>query len=98
MGIFVIDVADLTGRTAAAAAVIAARVQAESPDAIVIPHTIDGRELAGRLAARLGSPVLVDAVELSMQDGRVVTEHSIFGGSFATTASAYSSWYNCGNT
>jgi len=88
MGVFVIDVADLTGRTAAAAAVIAERARAEAPDAIVIPHTIDGRELAGRLAVRLGAPVLVDAVGLSIEGGRVIAEHSVFGGSFTTTASA----------
>jgi len=88
MSLFVVDVADLAGRSAAAAAVIADRARAEEPSAIVIPHTLEGRELAGRLAARLGSPVLVDAVGLSTDGGRVVAEHSVFGGSFTTTASA----------
>ncbi|HWK20304.1 MAG TPA: electron transfer flavoprotein subunit alpha/FixB family protein [Microbacteriaceae bacterium] len=88
MTVFVIDVAGLTGRTAAAAEVIAERAGAESPEAIVIPHTIEGRELAGRLAARLGSPVLADAIALSLDGGEVVAEHSVFGGAFTTTASA----------
>lgn len=90
MSAFVIDIADLTGRTAAAAAVIADRVAAEAPEVVVIPHTIDGRELAGRLAARLGSPILLDAVGLSLDGGRVVTEHAVFGGTFTTTATAES--------
>lgn len=88
MTVFVVDIADLTGRTAAAAQAIAARAEAERPLAIVVPHTIDGRELAGRLAARLSAPVLVDVVGLSIEDGRVVTDHSVFGGAFTTTATA----------
>ena len=88
MSVFVVDVADLAGRTAAAAAAIADRARIESPLAIVLPHTIDGRELAGRLAARLGAPIQVDAVGISLDGGRVVTEHSVFGGSYTTTAAA----------
>ncbi len=76
------------GSTAGAAAAAAELVMAKSPAAVVIPSTIDGRELAGRLAARLGSPILVDAVGVTVDGDRIVTEHSVFGGSFTTTASA----------
>jgi len=76
------------GRTAGLAAALADLVASRSPEAILIPNSIDGRELAGRLAARLGSPVLVDAVGVVLERDRVVTDHSVFGGSFTTTASA----------
>jgi len=78
----------IAGRIAGLAAALAERARAASADAVLLPHTPDGRELAGRLAARLGSPVLVDAVGVRLEDGRVVTEHSVFGGSFVTTAAA----------
>jgi len=76
----------LAGRTAAIARALAERVTATPVDAIVVPQTTGGREIAGRLAARLGAPILVDAVAIDPGDGGVVTTHSIFGGSFTTTA------------
>lgn len=87
MSILVISGVDgIVGRTSAVAAALAE--QAASADAVLLPHTIDGRELAGRLAARLDWPVLVDAVDVRVEDARVVTTHSVFGGSFTTTAAA----------
>ncbi len=86
--IVVTGLGEPAGRTAGLAAALAALVAERAPEAVLIPNSIDGRELAGRLAARLGSPVLVDAVGVSVEGDRVVTDHSVFGGSFTTTAAA----------
>ncbi|MCS7480121.1 electron transfer flavoprotein subunit alpha/FixB family protein [Umezawaea endophytica] len=50
-----------------------------SPAAILISATIEGKEVAGRLAARLGSGLLVDVVDID-EDG--TGTQSIFGGAF----------------
>ncbi len=49
------------------------------PDAILIPTSYDGRDIAGRLSARLDRPVLTNVTGLS-DNGGLVTEHPIFGG------------------
>ena len=51
-----------------------------APDAILIPATYDGRDVAGRLSARLDRPVLTNVTGL-LDDGGLVTEHPVFGGS-----------------
>jgi electron transfer flavoprotein alpha subunit len=51
-----------------------------SPDAILIPATYDGRDVAGRLSARLDRPVLTNVTGL-LDEGGLVTEHPVFGGS-----------------
>ncbi len=58
-------------------------VESAAPAAVLIPATADGKEIAGRLAARLGSGVLSDVVEVK-GDGTGV--HSIFGGAFTVEA------------
>jgi electron transfer flavoprotein alpha subunit len=50
------------------------------PDAILIPTSYDGRDIAGRLSARLDRPVLTNVTGLS-DSGGLITEHPIFGGS-----------------
>ena len=50
------------------------------PDAILIPTSYDGRDIAGRLSARLDRPVLTNVTGLS-DNGGLVTDHPIFGGS-----------------
>ena len=58
-------------------------VNAASPDAILIASSIDGREVAGRLAVRLNSGVITDAVDIGRaDDGAVLATQSIFGGSY----------------
>ncbi len=62
------------------ASAIAALVQsAGAPDAILVPTSYDGRDIAGRLSARLDRPVLTNVTGLS-DEGGLVTEHPVFGG------------------
>ena len=83
------DVGDLGGALPGApvAAAIAAAVGAGSgPDAILIPATYDGRDIAGRLSVKLDRPVLTNVVGLDRGDGGLVSEHAIFGGAEILTA------------
>jgi len=72
---------DVTDYVAAPAAeVLAALVAQASPTAVLVPSTAEGKEVAGRLAVKIGSGVLTDAVDLTPGDGGPVAEQSIFGG------------------
>jgi electron transfer flavoprotein alpha subunit len=65
---------------AAPAEVLAALVAQASPAAVLVPATAEGKEVAGRLAVKIGSGVLTDAVDLTPGDDGPVAEQSIFGG------------------
>jgi electron transfer flavoprotein alpha subunit len=69
--------------TAPAAELLAALVQRTSPAAVLLAATGQNKEVAGRLAVKISSGLLCDAVGLASQDGRIVAQQSIFGG--ATT-------------
>jgi electron transfer flavoprotein alpha subunit len=56
-----------------------------APAAILIPSSYDGRDIAGRLSARLDRPVLTNVTGLRDEDG-LVTEHPVFGGSLTVSA------------
>ncbi|WP_026455668.1 electron transfer flavoprotein subunit alpha/FixB family protein [Saccharomonospora iraqiensis] len=56
-----------------------------SPAAVLVAATSEGKEVSGRLAARLGSGWLVDAVGVN-SDGTV--DQSIFGGAFSVKSKA----------
>ena len=66
------------------AALAAAAAAGAAPAAVLVAATFDGREIAGRLAVRLGSGVLADVVEVALEDGVVVGTLSVFGGAYAT--------------
>ena len=70
----------MTDYVAAPAEVLAALVAQASPAAVLVPATAEGKEVAGRLAVKIGSGVLTDAVDLTPADGGPVAEQSIFGG------------------
>jgi electron transfer flavoprotein alpha subunit len=83
------DVGDLAGALPGApvAAAIAAAVTAGSgPDAILLPATYDGRDVAGRLSVKLDRPVLTNVVDLTEVDGGLASQHAIFGGAEILTA------------
>ncbi|MGH3515841.1 MAG: electron transfer flavoprotein subunit alpha/FixB family protein [Haloechinothrix sp.] len=63
--------------------VLAALAERTSPAAVLVAATSEGKEVSGRLAARIGSGLLVDAVGVN-SDGSVV--QSIFGGAFSVTS------------
>jgi electron transfer flavoprotein alpha subunit len=65
-----------------AVGVLADLVSEVSPGAVLLAATGDGKEIAGRLAVRMGSGVLTDVVGLTPgEDGSgPVAEQSIFGG------------------
>ncbi|MGV7272759.1 electron transfer flavoprotein subunit alpha/FixB family protein [Mycobacterium kansasii] len=65
--------------------VLAALAESSAPAAVLVAATADGKEIAGRLAARIGSGLLVDVVEV--REGAVGV-HSIFGGAFTVEAQA----------
>jgi electron transfer flavoprotein alpha subunit len=82
------DVGDLGGALPGVpvASAIAALIEREgAPDAVLIPTSYDGRDVAGRLSARLDRPVLTNVVGLR-DEGGLVTEHPVFGGSLTVSA------------
>jgi electron transfer flavoprotein alpha subunit len=58
------------------------------PAVAIFPYSQDGKDLAGRLAARLGSGVVANVVDARVVDGSVQATETIFGGSFTTTVEA----------
>ncbi|WP_194814837.1 electron transfer flavoprotein subunit alpha/FixB family protein [Nocardia sp. XZ_19_385] len=65
--------------------VLAGLVESVSPAAVIVAASAEGKEVSGRLAARLGSGLLVDVIDVK-SDGSAV--HSIFGGAFTVDAKA----------
>ncbi|HLU31743.1 MAG TPA: electron transfer flavoprotein subunit alpha/FixB family protein [Acidimicrobiia bacterium] len=61
-------------------AAIAAAVGEQAPDLILFGQAYNDRDVAGRLAARLGRSVLSNASDVELGDGSVITTHEIFGG------------------
>lgn len=59
-------------------------VATTNPVAVLIPSTARGKEIAGRLAVRIGGGVITDAVDVA---SNLQTTQSVFGGSFTVTAS-----------
>jgi electron transfer flavoprotein alpha subunit len=70
------------------AAALAERAAAESPDLILFGQAYNDRDIAGRLAARLGVGVLSNASDVRLTGGGVETDHEILGGSQVATAGA----------
>lgn len=63
--------------------VLAALAESSAPAGVLVAASADGKEIAGRLAARIGAGLLVDVVEV--KEGGVGV-HSIFGGAFTVDA------------
>ncbi len=74
----------------ALAAVVEAAGGAGSLAAVLIPSSAEGKEVAARLAVKLGSGLITDAIDVRAGDpgtgGGVVTTQSAFAGGFAVDA------------
>jgi electron transfer flavoprotein alpha subunit len=65
--------------------VLASLVESATPAAVLLSANADGKEIAGRLAARIGSGLLVDVVQVEEGNKAI---YSIFGGAFTVEAQA----------
>ncbi len=72
------------------AAVDALQAAAElvNPDAVLVSHSVNGRDLAARFATRTKRALSVDAVEVSRDELGVVAHHSVYGGAYNSTSTA----------
>ncbi len=77
------DVGDLGGAlpgSPVAASIAAAVAAGTGTDAVLLPATYDGRDVAGRLSVKLDRPVLTNVIDLTESDGGLASQHAIFGG------------------
>ncbi|MFE9329361.1 electron transfer flavoprotein subunit alpha/FixB family protein [Streptomyces sp. NPDC006925] len=61
-----------------------AAYDAVSPAAVLVPSSAEGKEIAARLAVRLGSGIVTDAVDLEAGDEGPVATQSVFAAAFTT--------------
>ena len=52
------------------------------PDAVLVSNSIEGRDVAGRFAARQSLALSVDAVGVARDDEGVLAQHSVYGGAY----------------
>ncbi|KDA07161.1 electron transfer flavoprotein subunit alpha [Microbacterium sp. CH12i] len=50
---------------------------------ILLANSVEGRDVAGRLAVRLKAGLILDAVDIRNQGGKIVANHSVFGGAYS---------------
>ena len=68
------------------AAALAAKIEADgAPDLIMFGTTYDGRDVAGRLSAKLGAPVITNVVDLVVDGDAVAGVEPVFGGTTNVT-------------
>lgn len=72
--------------SAPVAAALAEHIADTGPDLILFGQSYTDRDVAGRLAARLGVSLLSNASDVDLSNGTVVTTHEIFGGAQLATA------------
>jgi len=70
-----------------AAAVAAMIEDGDGPDLIMCGTTYDGRDVAGRLSAMIGAPVITNVVDIVADDDEVAGVEPVFGGSTDVTTS-----------
>ncbi|MFE5915463.1 electron transfer flavoprotein subunit alpha/FixB family protein, partial [Streptomyces wedmorensis] len=61
-----------------------AAYKAVSPAAVLVPSSAEGKEIAARLALRIGSGVITDAVDVEAGDSGPVATQAAFAASFTT--------------
>ena len=65
---------------------LAAAAALVRPDAVLVSHSVEGREAAARFAARTRAGLIVDAVGVDRDDEGVTARTSAFGGAYTVTS------------
>ncbi|HEX5861272.1 MAG TPA: electron transfer flavoprotein subunit alpha/FixB family protein [Nocardioides sp.] len=82
--VYVVDDSEIKGYLVAPKAeVLQQLVEKASPDAVLIPSSFEGKEIAGRLAIKIESGLITDAVDV--EEGPVTTQ-SVFAGNYTVKA------------
>src|SRR5690242_13541352 len=85
--VYVVDDSEIKGYLVAPKAeVLAQLVEQASPAAVLVPATIEGKEIAGRLAIKTSSGLITDATDVQAGEGGPVTTQSVFAGNYTVTA------------
>ena len=86
--VYVVDDAEIKGYLVAPKAeALQQLVEKTSAAGVLIPSSLEGKEVAGRLAIKLESGLITDAVDVQAGDGGApVTTQSVFAGNFTVTA------------
>jgi electron transfer flavoprotein alpha subunit len=89
--VYVVDDAQIKGYLVAPKAeALQQLAEKTSAGAILIPSNVEGKEIAGRLAIKLGSGLITDAVDVQPEGGAAggtpVTTQSVFAGNYTVTA------------
>jgi electron transfer flavoprotein alpha subunit len=85
--VYVADSADFADYVVAPKAELLAQLVASaSPAAVLLAGSAEGKEVAGRLAVKVGAGVLTDAVDVTAGPDGPVTAHANFGGSVTARA------------
>jgi electron transfer flavoprotein alpha subunit len=82
--VYVVDDSEIKGYLVAPKAeALQQLAEKTSASAILIPSTVEGKEIGGRLSIKLGSGLITDAVDV--QEGPVTTQ-SVFAGNYTVSA------------
>jgi electron transfer flavoprotein alpha subunit len=86
--VYVVDDAQIKGfLVAPKAEALQQLAEKVSPGAILLPSTFENKEVAARLAVKLDSGLITDAVDVEAGDGGApVTTQSVFAGNYTVTA------------
>jgi electron transfer flavoprotein alpha subunit len=85
--VYVVDDAEIKGYLVAPKAeVLQQLVEKTSPAAVLIPSSGEGKEIAARLAVKIESGLITDAVDVQAGDDGPVTTQSVFAGSYTVQA------------
>jgi electron transfer flavoprotein alpha subunit len=83
--VFIVETETVTSHVAAASvAALAEAITSFAPSAVIASNSADARETIGRLSARTSNPVMLEALEVRNQDGKIIATHSAFGGNYHT--------------
>jgi len=84
--VYVVDDAEIRGYLVAPKAeTLQQLVEKASPAAVLIPSNSEGKEIAGRLAIKLDSGLITDAVDVVDDGGTPVATQSVFAGNYTVT-------------
>jgi electron transfer flavoprotein alpha subunit len=79
------DLGDVLPGVPVASAIAGAIAAGQGPDAVLIPTSYDGRDIAGRLSVKADLPVLTNVTGLVAGD-ELTTQHPVFGGAQIVSA------------